>query len=220
MRILLVEDDRMIGEAVLSALEDAGFATDWTRNGNAALSHLRAEGCDLALVDLGLPGMDGMKLLSRLRTEGLGIPVVVITARDSLEDRVKGLDQGADDYLVKPFETAELLARIRAVLRRKGGQSGPLLSNGKISLDPATHEVSLDGDTVAVTAREFALLHALLLRPGSILSRRDLENRIYSNGDQVESNAVEFLIHSLRRKLGADSIRNVRGMGWLISRSE
>jgi len=220
MRILLVEDDRMIGEAVLSALEDAGFAVDWTRNGNAALSHLRADGCDLALIDLGLPGMDGMELLSRLRADGLGIPVVVITARDSLEDRVNGLDQGADDYLVKPFETAALLARIRAVLRRKGGQSGPLLSNGKISLDPAAHEVSLDGASVAITAREFALLHALLLRPGSILSRRDLENRIYSNGDQVESNAVEFLIHSLRRKLGADSIRNVRGMGWLVSRSE
>lgn len=219
MRILLVEDDRMIGSAVLSALEDADYAVDWTRNGASALSHLREESCDLLLLDLGLPGMDGMELLEHLRMDGKRLPVVVITARDSLEDRVKGLDAGADDYLVKPFHEAELLARIRAVLRRRGGQSGPLLSNGSLTLDPVTREVSLDGAFQFLTSKEFSLLQALLVRPGAILSRQDLENRIYSASEQVESNAVEYLIHSLRRKLGVDVIRNVRGMGWMVKRS-
>jgi two-component system OmpR family response regulator len=219
MRILLVEDDRMIGEAVLAALREAGHAVDWTRNGTAALAHLREEGADLVVLDLGLAGTDGMGVLAALRESGDAVPVLVVTARDGIDDRVKGLDAGADDYLVKPFQTAELLARVRALARRKVGRSTPLLSNGSIALDPATREVSVDGGGVTLTAREFALLHSLLERPGSILSRRDLENRIYSSGEQVESNAVEFLIHSLRRKLGAEAVRNVRGMGWMVAKA-
>lgn len=218
MRILLVEDDVMIGEAVRDALKDASCAVDWVRNGKEALSGALSHDYDVVLLDLGLPGQDGFSVLSAIRRKGLTTPVLILTARDALEDRLKGLDGGADDYILKPFEMSEVMARVRAVIRRQGGRGDPVLSNGVITLDPATHEAGLAGKpaTFLLSNREFALLHALMIRPGSILSRHDLEGRIYGWGEEVESNAVEFLIHGLRKKLGSDAIRNVRGAGWLV----
>lgn len=218
MRALLVEDDRMIGEAVVDALKDACYAVDWVRDGDAASDAIASQAYDVVLLDLGLPGRDGLSVLRSGLSQGAVAPVLVITARDSIDDRILGLDAGADDYIVKPFDMGELLARMRAVIRRKAGALNPILSNGRLSLDPATREASSGGVPVRLTAREFALLHALLLRPGAILSRAELEDRIYGWGEEVESNAVEFLIYSLRRKLGADSIRNVRGVGWLVAK--
>jgi two-component system OmpR family response regulator len=218
VRALLAEDDGMIGEAVVSALKDASYAVDWVRDGEAACEALATHAYDIVLLDLGLPGKDGLDVLRLSRSQGAVTPVLVITARDAIDDRILGLDAGADDYIVKPFDIGELLARMRAVVRRKAGSPHTILSNGRIDLDPATHEVSFDGAPVRLTAREFALLRALLLRPGAILSRGELEDRIYGWGEEVESNAVEFLIHSLRRKLGADAIRNVRGVGWLVAK--
>jgi two-component system OmpR family response regulator len=220
MRVLLVEDDPMIGEAIHAALKDASYAADWVKNGQTALTTLGSQYYDLVLLDLGLPGKDGLEVLSRIRASDNPIPLLIITARDSLDDRLRGLDGGADDYVLKPFEMVELLARMRAVLRRKGGSATPLLSNGTLSLDPATRESSVNNGTpVQLSNREFALLQALLVRPGAILSRADLEDRIYGWGEEVESNAVEFLIHALRRKLGSDIIKNVRGVGWMVSKS-
>lgn len=218
MRALLAEDDGMIGEAVVSALKDASYAVDWVRDGEAACEALATHAYDIVLLDLGLSGKDGLAVLRLSRSQGAVTPVLVITARDAIDDRILGLDAGADDYIVKPFDIGELLARMRAVVRRKAGSPHPILSNGRIDLDPATHEVSFDGAPVRLTAREFSLLRALLMRPGAILSRGELEDRIYGWGEEVESNAVEFLIHSLRRKLGADAIRNVRGVGWLVAK--
>jgi two-component system OmpR family response regulator len=216
MRILLVEDDPMIGEAVCVALKDAAYAVDWVRDGDTAAGVLRDGDHQAVLLDLGLPGRDGLEVLRRLRRGGSRIPVVVITARDAVEDRIQGLDLGADDYLVKPFDVNELLARLRAVVRRQGGQASPLLGNGRVSLDPATGEAANGEVRVTLSARERSLLHALLLHPGRILSRAELETHIYGWGQEVESNAVDFLIHGLRRKLGADVIRNVRGAGWRV----
>jgi two-component system OmpR family response regulator len=170
------------------------------------------------LLDLGLPGRSGFEVLERLRRKGSRAPVIIITARDALEDRVKGLDLGADDYLVKPFELQELLARLRAVIRRQGGQAAPVLDNGILTLDPATREARRGDVTHVLSAREFALLHALLLRPGAILARSELEERIYGWNEEVESNAVEVIIHGVRKKLGADAIRNVRGAGWMVEK--
>jgi two-component system OmpR family response regulator len=218
VRALLAEDDRMIGEAVVDALKDASYAVDWVRDGDSACAALAAQVYDIVLLDLGLPGKDGLAVLRSSRSQGGITPVLVITARDAIDDRIVGLDAGADDYIVKPFDMGELLARMRAVARRKAGSPHPILSNGRLDLDPATREVSCDRVPVRLTAREFALLRALLLRPGAILSRAELEDRIYGWGEEVESNAVEFLIHSLRRKLGADAIRNVRGVGWLVAK--
>ena len=218
MRVLLVEDDPMIGNVVQQALRDASYAVDWVRDGRTALTTLDSVGYDLVLLDLGLPQMDGMAVLAAMRRAQLDIPVLVLTARDATEDRVAGLDSGADDYLVKPFVMSELLARMRAVTRRKGSMAGPNLTNGVVSLDPATHEAKIGEHAVRLTAREFSLLQSLLLRPGAILSRSDLENRIYGWNEEVESNAVEFLIHALRKKLGADTIKNVRGVGWMVSK--
>jgi two-component system OmpR family response regulator len=219
MRVLLVEDDLMIGAAVQGALKDASYAADWVRNGQAAISTLACQHYDVVLLDLGLPGKDGLDVLSSIRRHDNPVPVLIITARDRLDDRVRGLDGGADDYVLKPFEMAELLARMRAVLRRKGGKAAPVLGNGVVFLDPATREAGAHGSaTVQLSHREFSLLQALLIRPGAILSRSELEDRIYGWGEEVESNAVEFLIHSLRRKLGSDVIKNVRGSGWMVSR--
>jgi two-component system OmpR family response regulator len=218
MRVLLVEDDGMIGEAVSHALGDASYAVDWVRDGEAASLALDTQAYDLVLLDLGLPKQDGIAVLRRLRSRGAPVPVVVITARDAVEDRILGLDCGADDYVVKPFDLGELLARMRAVVRRKGGAATPVLTNGTLSLDPATREAFAEGEPVRLTAREFALLRALLVRPGAILSRSDLEDRLYGWGQEVESNAVEFLIHSLRKKLGPEAIRNVRGVGWMVAK--
>jgi two-component system OmpR family response regulator len=219
MRVLLVEDDLMIGKAVQGALKDASYAADWVRNGQTAISTLACQHYDVILLDLGLPGKDGLDVLSSIRNQDNPVPVLIITARDGLDDRLRGLDGGADDYVLKPFEMAELLARMRAVLRRKGGKAAPVLGNGVVSLDPATREAGIHGSaTVQLSSREFSLLQALLIRPGAILSRSELEDRIYGWGEEVESNAVEFLIHSLRRKLGSDVIKNVRGSGWMVSK--
>jgi two-component system OmpR family response regulator len=218
MRVLLVEDDPMIGEAIQSALRDASYATDWVKNGQTALDTLSGQYYDLVLLDLGLPGKDGLDVLGSIRARDNPVPLLIITARDELNERIRGLDGGADDYVLKPFEMAELLARMRAVLRRKGGTSSPVLSNGALMLDPATREATVNGMVNRLSGREFSLLQALLVRPGAILSRGELEDRIYGWGEEVESNAVEFLIHSLRKKLGSDAIKNVRGVGWMVSR--
>jgi len=220
MRVLLVEDDAMIGEAIQGALKDAAYAADWVKDGTVALASLAYQHYDLVLLDLGLPGKDGLEVLHRIRARDNPVPLLIITARDGLADRLKGLDGGADDYLLKPFEMAELLARMRAVLRRKGGNAVPLLGNGIVSLDPAIRQASVAGGVpVQLSHREFSLLRALLVRPGAILSRSDLEDRIYGWGEEVDSNAVEFLIHALRRKLGSEVIKNVRGAGWMVSKN-
>ncbi|MEF9995394.1 MAG: response regulator [Burkholderiaceae bacterium] len=219
MRVLLVEDDPMIGTAVQQALRDAAYAVDWVQDGAAANSALEVQTYDLALLDLGLPRRDGLEVLAHLRRQGFDLPVLILTARDALEDRIRGLDLGADDYLAKPFELGELLARMRAVTRRRAGAAAPLLTNGKLSLDPATREASFDGTQARLSAREFSLLQALLMRPGAILSRAELEDRIYGWNETVESNAVEFLIHAIRKKFGAAVIKNVRGLGWLVDKS-
>jgi two-component system OmpR family response regulator len=218
MRVLLVEDDRMIGDVVSQSLKDESYAVDWVRDGQTALDTLATQVYGVVLLDLGLPKKDGMEVLRGIRAKNNPVPVLVITARDALDDRISGLDSGADDYILKPFDMAELLARMRAVVRRKGGVAGPVLSNGVIALDPATREVDLNGETVGLSAREFALLMALMVRPGAILSRSDLEDRIYGWNEEVESNAVEFIIHALRKKLGAEVIKNVRGMGWMVAK--
>lgn len=219
MRVLLVEDDRMIGAAVAQALKDAAYAVDWVMDGQSAIEAARHEIYDLALLDLGLPPPDGMDVLREFRRGDRRLPVIIVTARDAIDDRIHGLDLGADDYIVKPFEIRELLARMRAVLRRQGSGGSAILSNGGISLNPSTREVAQGGESWRLTAREFALLQALMLRPGTILSRGDLERHIYGWNEEVESNAVEFLIHAIRKKLGASAIRNVRGVGWMVDRS-
>lgn len=220
MRVLLVEDDAMIGEAIQGALKDASYAADWVKNGQIALTTLACQHYDLVLLDLGLPGKDGLAVLTSMRAKDNPVPVLIITARDGLDDRLRGLDGGADDYLLKPFAMAELLARMRAVLRRKGANATLLLGNGVVLLDPATREATVNKCApVQLSNREFALLRALLARPGAILSRSDLEDRIYGWGEEVESNAVEFLIHALRRKLGSATIKNVRGVGWMVSKN-
>jgi two-component system OmpR family response regulator len=219
VRILLVEDDPMIGLAIQSALKDASYATDWVRDGMTALDTLSSQHYDLMLLDLGLPKADGFEVLRSVRHKNNPIPIVILTARDALEDRILGLDNGADDYVIKPFELTELLARMRAVIRRKGGVATPILTNGLLTLDPSTHQVKREGwGNAHLTNREFSLLQALMIRPGAILSRSELEDRIYGWGEEVESSAIEFLIFSLRKKLGADAIKNVRGVGWLVSK--
>ena len=221
MRILLVEDDRMIGEALQGSLRDSAHAVDWVPDAEAAWSALRLQAYDVVLLDLGLPGQDGLLLLRRIRASGRSEPVIVVTARDALESRVDGLDAGADDYLVKPFEMPELQARMRAVVRRKGGTITPVLENGLVWLDPANHTAGRQGaEGERLSNREFALLHALLSRPGAILSKAQLEEQIYGWGEEVESNVVDVLIHALRRKLGTDAILNVRGVGWRVSKPQ
>jgi two-component system, OmpR family, response regulator len=218
MRVLVIEDDQMVGAAVVQALKDAAYAVDWVTDGVTAVEAAEIENYDVALLDLGLPVTDGREVLRRLRAKGGRLPVIIVTARDGVDDRIDGLDLGADDYLVKPFEIGELLARMRAVLRRQGSGASPILSNGRVSLDPATHMASNDGEAAALTAREFALLQALLMRPGTILSRGELERTIYGWNEEVESNAIEYLIHTIRKKLGAQAIRNVRGVGWMVDK--
>jgi two-component system OmpR family response regulator len=220
MRVLLVEDDKMIGAAVAEALKDSAYAVDWVRDGVLAIEAVRSETYDIALLDLGLPMLNGLEVLKKVRAGSGRLPVIILTARDALSDRIHGLDLGADDYLVKPFEIGELLARMRAVLRREGSGAPPILTNGQLQLDPATREASFSGETAVLSAREFALLQALLARPGTILSRAELERHLYGWSEEVESNAVEFLIHSVRRKLGATAIRNVRGVGWMVDRAK
>ena len=217
LRALLVEDDDMIGRSLVHALKGAGWSVDWVRDGALAHSALADGDYRCVLLDLGLPGLDGTEVLRRARARGDLTPVLVLTARDGLDDRIQGLDLGADDYLLKPFEVGELLARMRAVVRRRSGVAQSVVGNGVVQLDLATREVLRGGAREALTAREFALLQALLERPGAILSREQLENRIYGWGEEVSSNAVDVLIHGMRRKLGPDAIRNVRGLGWRVA---
>ncbi|EIJ68202.1 response regulator [Haemophilus parahaemolyticus] len=221
MRILLVEDDKMIAKAVLNGLKTARYAVDWVNNGNTAEQALNSQQYDLVLLDLGLPGQDGLQVLKHLRQEKNNTPVLIVTARDDLDSRLAGLDGGADDYIIKPFDLSELLARIRAVLRRQSGQSTPLLSNGTITLNPTNYQVTLADQLtpIELSNKEFAILQALMTRPGIIHSRADLEDKIYAWGDEVESNAIDFLIHALRKKIGKEHIKNVRGVGWLVSKN-
>jgi two-component system response regulator QseB len=220
MRILLIEDDRMIGESIRAALRQDGSAVDWVRDGRSAESTLGTEQFDLVLLDLGLPQRDGVEILRAMRSRRDQTPVIVLTARDALHDRVNVLDAGADDYLVKPFELEELAARIRAVTRRKAGRAEPAMEIGEVRLDPSMRQVTRAGETVALSGREYAVLEALMMRPGAILSRAQLEDRLYGWGDAIESNAVSVYVHQLRRKLGNDFIRNVRGVGYYVSRPE
>jgi two-component system response regulator QseB len=207
----------MIGEAVRAGLRRQGFAVDWVQDGVAAEQALQAEAYDACLLDLGLPRKAGLDVLRRLRERGSKLPVLVLTARDAISDRVEGLDAGADDYVVKPFDLAELAARIRAVTRRKEGRAQAIIEHDEVTLDPATREVRRRGERVMLSPREFALLQALLEHPGRILSRAQLEERLYGWGEEVESNVVEVHVHTLRRKLGADFIRNVRGVGYRVA---
>ncbi|MCM8594955.1 response regulator transcription factor [Accumulibacter sp.] len=216
MRVLLVEDDPMIGKAVQQGLRQDGYAVDWLSDGDAAGTALATTPYDLLLLDIGLPGRSGLDLLAGLRRSSSRLPVLLITARDAVADRIRGLDGGADDYVVKPFDLDELSARIRAVLRRHSGRAGGEIVVGDLCMNPATHELTQDGRPVALSAREFALLRVLLENPGKPLSRARLEESLYGWGEEIESNAVEVHIHSLRRKLGAERIRNIRGVGYLV----
>jgi len=219
MKILLVEDDPMIGEAMAYALKNIQNAVDWVKDGASALLAARTQHYDAILLDLGLPKMDGIEVLRALRNAGNDTPVLIVSARDALECRIAGLDLGADDYVLKPFEISELLARVRAVVRRRTGNANSVLENGSLCLNLVTREASVDGVAVRLSGREYALLEALLIRPGAILSRQDLEDRVYQWNNEVESNAIEFLIHGLRKKLGAKAIKNVRGLGWMVAKS-
>jgi two-component system OmpR family response regulator len=216
MRLLLVEDDPMIGDAVLRVLRAGHYAADWVRDGEMADTALRADNYDLVLLDLGLPRQSGLDVLRRLRARKSKIPVLVATARDSVQDRIAGLDAGADDYVVKPYDTDELLARIRALLRRSAGRAEPAFEHQGVSLNPATREASLNGQAVSLSAREWAVLEALLARPGVLLSRSQLEEKMFSWKDDISSNAVEVYIHGVRKKLGTSLIQTVRGLGYVI----
>lgn len=216
MRILLVEDDRMIGAGLQTALQQDGNVVDWVQDGESASSALLGGGFDLALLDLGLPKRDGLSVLREARARRDATPVIILSARDETATRVQGLDAGADDYVVKPFDYDEVAARMRSVLRRRAGRGEPLIEHRGIRLNPATHEVALDGVPVLLSAREYAVLEALLQRPGVVLSRAQLEDRLYGWDSEIDSNAVEVYIHALRRKLGSETIRTLRGVGYVI----
>ena len=218
MRLLLVEDDAMIGEAVLQVLRAEHYAVDWVRDGIMADEALRSEQYDLVLLDLGLPGRGGLDVLRALRSRRAHVPVLIATARDAVGDRIAGLDAGADDYVVKPYDIDELLARIRALLRRSAGRGEPVFSHRGVSLNPATREAVVHGQPVSLSAREWAVLEALIARPGALLSRAQLEEKLFSWKDDVSSNAVEVYVHGLRKKLGNDFIQNVRGLGYVVPR--
>lgn len=216
MRVLLVEDDPLIGSGLEQGLKQEGFAVDWVKDGDAATLALRTTGYGLLLLDLGLPNRDGLSVLAALRRRDETLPVIVITARDGLPDRIAGLDSGADDYLVKPFALEELLARIRAVNRSHAGRAQTTLTIGALRLDPVKHQVWLNDDEVTLSPKEFVLLHELMREPGAVISREQFEERLYSWGEEVESNAVQVHIHNLRKKLGHEMILTVRGVGYRI----
>lgn len=216
MRVLLIEDDPDLGEGIRTSLREEGYTLDWLKDGESAVHALREEGFDLVVLDLGLPRLDGIQVLRQSRANGLTTPVLILTARDDTEDRVAGLDAGADDYLVKPFDIKELKARLRALLRRRNGPSQIQLESGGISLDPATRRVTFDGQPVNLTPREYQLLHELLANPGKIFSRDRLMGLLYGWDEGVESNTLEVHIYNLRKKLRADLIRTVRGIGYRL----
>jgi two-component system response regulator QseB len=216
MRILLIEDDVMIAQGLETALRQMGGVVDWIRDGARAAEALSAAGFDLVLLDLGLPNRDGISILREFRQRGDATPVIILTARDEIQNRVAGLDAGADDYVVKPFDLDELAARIRSVLRRAAGRGDPAIQHGDLRLDPVTHTLEHKGKAVNLSAHEYAVLEALLQRPGAVLSRAQLEDRLYGWDEPIGSNAVEVYIHGLRRKLGPDAIRTLRGVGYFI----
>jgi two-component system, OmpR family, response regulator QseB len=218
MRVLVVEDDPMIGRAVADGLRGDGYAVDWVSDGAAAELALRHSPYDLAVLDLGLPRKDGLEVLKGLRRAGIEVPVLIITARDALPNRIAGLDHGADDYLVKPFDLDELLARARAVVRRRAGRASPEIAFGALTLDPARRQVTFRGARVELSAREFAVLEALMREPGTVVSRARLEDSVYGWGEEVGSNSVEVHLHHLRKKLAPELIRNVRGVGYRVAR--
>ena len=216
MRILVVEDDRLLGDAVQAGLRQAGFAPDWAVDGEKAEQMLAATDYAALVLDLGLPRRSGLEVLGRLRQRGSALPVLILTARDTVEDRIGGLDRGADDYLVKPFNLGELAARLRALIRRAEGKPQPVMVIGGVALDPAAHTVRVDGEAIELGAKEFALLQILMLNAGRVLSRGQLEEKLYSWADETGSNTVEVYIHHLRRKLGRELIKTIRGVGYLI----
>jgi len=216
MRILLIEDDKLLGDGVQVGLTQAGFAVDWVQDGAAGEVALKTEAYAALVLDLGLPKLSGMELLRRLRALGDAVPVLILTARDAIADRVQGLDSGADDYLVKPFDLHELAARLRALIRRRQGSAAPLLIRNELQLDPAAHRVQYRDQPIDLSAKEFSLLQELMQNAGRVLSREQLEQRLYPWGEEVESNAIEVHIHHLRRKLAPELIRTIRGVGYLL----
>lgn len=218
MRILLVEDDPLLGDGVRAGVAQEGYAVDWVQDGKSALAALEAERYDLVLLDLGLPRMSGLDVLAALRSRGNGVPVLILTARDRVADRVAGLDAGADDYLVKPFDLDELAARVRALARRQAGRAEPVIRHGDIVLDPAAHSVTLDGKPVELSPREFGVLRELLQNAGTVLSKARLEQSLYGWDQELGSNAVEVHIHHLRRKLGTHLIKTLRGIGYTVEK--
>jgi DNA-binding response OmpR family regulator len=216
--ILLIEDDPMIGNSLARALNDIGMKINWVRDGINGQIAIESGGYDLVLLDLGLPGRSGMEVLKAMRSCGDRTPLFIVTARDAIDDRVIGLDEGADDYLIKPFSFKELMARIAGSLRRHGCYTVTTVASGEITLDSATKEATYRGKTHAMSVREFALLHALIEHPGMIVSRRQLEERLYGWNEEVESNVVEVLIHAVRKKFDNEIIRNVRGIGWMVTK--
>ena len=216
MRILLVEDDPELGDGLTVGLRQAGFAVDWLRVGHSADQALQSESFDLVVLDLGLPRLSGMDVLSRARGRGLTVPILILTARDATGDKLSGLDAGADDYLVKPIDLDELSARIRALTRRSAGRAAPLLTHGELAVDLAAHRVTLAGDEVELSSREYSLLQMLLENAGRVLTRTQLEQSVYGWRDEPDSNALEVHIHHLRKKLGGDLIRTLRGVGYTI----
>lgn len=218
MRILLIEDDLLLGDGIQAGLTQVAFTVDWVRDGVAGELALQAEPYAAVILDLGLPRLPGLELLRRQRADGNAVPVLILTARDAVEDRVRGLDAGADDYLVKPFDLKELAARLRALIRRAAGEAAPVLQIGELQLDPAAHRVSFRGRPVELAPREFALLQELMRQAGRVLSREQLERQLYAWGAEVESNAIEVYVHHLRRKLAPEIIRTIRGVGYLLPR--
>lgn len=218
MRVLLVEDDRLLGDGVLNGLRQAGYAVDWVYDGDQAETALKTEEYEMIVLDLGLPKRSGLEVLRGLRARGKTLPVLILTARDTTEDKVAGLDSGADDYLIKPFDLDELLARVRALSRRQSGRTVPLIEHGEIVLDPAAHTVTKSGAVVDISPKEFALLQTLLDSSGRVVSRSRLEESLYAWNEEVESNAIEVHIHHLRKKLGADLIRTIRGVGYIVDK--
>lgn len=219
MRILLAEDDVLLGDGLRAGLRQLGFLVDWVRDGDAAERELCAQPYAAAVLDLGLPRKDGLEVLAAVRQAGVTVPVLVLTARDAVRDRVRGLDVGADDYVVKPVDLHELGARLRALVRRSHGQPRETLTAPDVVLDPAARTVLRAGETVSLSAREFDLLHTLMLNAGRVLSREQIEQHLYSWGQEVESNAIEVHVHHLRRKLGSDLIQTIRGVGYVLSKN-
>jgi two-component system response regulator QseB len=220
MRLLLIEDDALLGKGIHSGLTQAGYAVDWVKDGNAAELALLAEEYDLAVLDIGLPIKSGLEVLRTARDKGKDLPFLILTARDTINDRVKGLDEGADDYMVKPFDLDELHARIRALLRRRAARASPVIKHANIELDPASHTVMQDEKIIDLPPREYAILHTLLDNVGRVMSKTRLEESLYSWKDEIESNAVEVHIHHLRKKLGSDLIRTIRGVGYIVDKEK